>query len=122
MHVADYQVTTASLVAALAPDRNTPDRIWACLGSPCCSVYLPLLAHRIPTQLGEAALWHRFDALRRRVEADPTTLAEVRGVLDPFEDDCWERAEARWAAGSDDPVAWCADAAALDPLLHRLGA
>ncbi len=43
MHVRDYQVTTASMIAELRAD-DAPLRAWVALGSPCASVYVPMFA------------------------------------------------------------------------------
>ncbi len=48
-------------------------------------------------------MWHAADRLRRRVEADPGALDEVRAALDPVEDELWSEADevadhpGRWA-------------------------
>ena len=42
MHVRDHQATAASMVCDLPLDPDQPIRIWTALGSPCCSVYVPV--------------------------------------------------------------------------------
>ncbi len=121
MHVRDYQVTAASMVADLPRDPDAPTRLWVCLGSPCVSIFVPVLAHCVPPRLADPALWWRFDALRRQAESDPHALHRIRAATAPFEAACWSRADERFAAGNDDPTAWQADAAGIDALLTSLG-
>jgi len=91
MHVGDYQATTASFVVDLRVD--APPRAWACLGSPCVSIYVPLFPPAVPTTLSDAAQWQRFARLRDRVETDPEQLAATRRVLAPVERELWEDAD-----------------------------
>ena len=65
MHLRDDQATTASFVVDLRAD--APPRAWACLGSPCASVFVPVLP---------AA---RF----RRSLSDPGAVAAVRPPARP---------------------------------------
>jgi len=101
MHVRDFQATTASFVAELQPD--APPRAWACLGSPCASVYVPFFPPSVPPVLTDPAQWARFAALRDRVERDASALAEVRTVLAPVEQELWAEADALVAAGDAGP-------------------
>jgi secernin len=121
MHVRDYQATTASMVVELGGDGR--QRAWACLGSPCASVYVPLFPPAVPAALADPAQWHRFAALRARVEARADALAEVRAVLAPVEAGLWEEADALWSAG--DPAAAAGFArrayAPVDAALTALG-
>jgi secernin len=121
MHVRDYQVTTASMVADLPADRDVPLRTWTCLGSPCVSVYVPCFPPAVPAELADAEQWHRFARLRERVEHDGDALAEIRAVLAPVEADLWDEADA--LAG--DPAAVAAFAgrawAPVHTALTRLG-
>ncbi|MBI2169707.1 MAG: C69 family dipeptidase [Actinobacteria bacterium] len=96
MHVRHFQATTASMICELPADPAAPLRAWFALGSPCTSVYVPTFpgTHPVPEVLGKPDTWHRFDALRARVEADPAALVEVRSVLDPLENELWEEADA----------------------------
>ena len=119
-HIRTVQSTTASVVADLR-DGDAP-RVWAALGSPCASVYVPLfLPDGIPAALGEGATWRRFAALRDRVETDGAALVDVRAILGPVETELWEAAE----AVPRDPSARQAFAeaawAAVDAALDRLG-
>ena len=98
MHVGDYQATTASFVADLRID--APPRAWACLGSPCASVYVPFFPLAVPTTLSDPAQWERFARLRHRIETEPDALAAVREVLAPAERELWEAADDA-AAGTD---------------------
>ena len=123
MHIPGYQATTASCVVELPNDPARPVREWIALGSPCVSVYVPAFDDALAPELGTAATWNRFAALRDRVEADPTRhdeLTRVRAELDPVETELWEAADdaatdpARrrsFAATAFEPVA-----AALDRL------
>ena len=92
MHVRNYQATTASLVVDLRVD--TPSRAWACLGSPCASVYVPFFPPDVPVVLRDPAEWHRFAALRERVETEPDGLEAVRSALGPIERELWDAADA----------------------------
>jgi hypothetical protein len=109
MHLRGYQATTASLVVDLRAD--APPRAWACLGSPCASVYMPFFPPDVPVVLRDPAQWHRFSHLRERVETDPDGLATVRSVLAPIERDLWEAADVAFAADTQDArTAFTADA------------
>jgi dipeptidase len=111
MHVRGYQATTASIVVDLRADG--PPRAWACLGSPCASVYVPFFPPDVPVVLRDPAQWQRFSGLRERVETDPEGLTAVRSVLAPIERDLWDAADAAFAAGTQDArTAFTADATA----------
>lgn len=112
MHVRGRYVTAASMIAELpdAVDDGAPLRVWAAAGSPCASVYVPAFPRTVagpppfvPFELSSEELWEAADAVRRRVEADPDALAEVRAALDPVEDELWAEADdvlerpGRWA-------------------------
>jgi hypothetical protein len=124
MHVRDYQVTTASMIAELAADGGPerPLRAWACLGSPCASVYVPLFPPAVPAEMADERQWQRFARLRERVERDAAELAGIRQVLAPVEADLW--AEADELATHGDPAAFAAFArrawAPVDAALSRL--
>lgn len=118
MHVRDYQVTTSSFVCALPRDEQTPMRVWCALGSPCVSVYLPLIVPtgqrlpEIPSFLSDPHNWHRIRRLRERAEADASgvQLGKIRAVLAPIERTMWTQADAMFRAGAQDHsavVAWC---------------
>jgi hypothetical protein len=109
MHVRGYQATAASMVAELPADPDERIRIWAALGSPCSSVYLPVPGPAAPgvPALADPATWARFHALRQRAEADPDGLAATRAVLGPVEDGLWSAGDADWPA--------------VDRALQRLG-
>jgi hypothetical protein len=121
MHLPDYQATTASMVVDLRTD-GAP-RAWACLGSPCASVYVPFFPPAVPTALGDPARWHRFAVLRDRVEADPGALATVRGVLAPVEAELWSDADACFDSGEPARLAAFAltASARVDAALAALG-
>ncbi len=116
------ETTTSSMVAELPADPGAPTRAWFALGTPCSSIFVPAFPpHHVATPLAEPATWHRFAALRDRVESDGAQLAEVRAVLGPLEADLWARADA------DAPDLPCHAASvaeswgAVDAALHRLG-
>ena len=92
MHLRDDQATTASFVAELHVDQ--PPRAWACLGSPCASVFVPFFPPVVPPLLGDPAQWQRFARLRDRVEGRSGALAVVRSTLAPVEHDLWAEADA----------------------------
>jgi secernin len=112
MHVRDLVVTTASMIAEL-PRRSDPEaplRAWVAAGSPCVSIYVPCFPRAaagpppfVPLELSGQELSLAADRLRRRVEADPGAMAEVRAALDPVEDELWAEADdvadqpSRWA-------------------------
>jgi dipeptidase len=100
MHLRGYQATTASLVVDLRAD--APARAWACLGSPCASVYVPFFPPEVPVVLRDPAQWQRFSRLRERVETDPEGLAAVRSVLAPIERELWDAADTVFAAGTQE--------------------
>ena len=111
MHVRGYQATTASLVVDLRAD--APPRAWACLGSPCASVYVPFFPPDVPIVLRDPAQWQRFSQLRERVEIDPEGLAKVRSVMAPIERELWDAADAAFAAATQDArIAFTVDATA----------
>jgi len=98
MHVRDYQATAASMVCDLPRDPDEPTRIWTALGSPCCSVYVPVPAPGSDgvAEVGEESTWQRFAELRRQVEADERALARVRAVLAPVEAELWRTGTTDW--------------------------
>jgi len=88
MHIPGYQATTAAMVCSI-PAHGGPIRVWGCLGSPCCGVYVPFVFPDVPAVLADPSTAARFAALRNRVEADHSRLSEVRRVLDPLEGELW---------------------------------
>jgi secernin len=101
MHVPERSVTAASLIAVLPPDlgAGAPLSAYVALGSPCVSIYVPAFPRTatgpppfVPIELSSEAMWRAADALRARVEADPTALEAIRAVLDPVEDELWSEA------------------------------
>lgn len=92
MHVAGLMATTASMVARLPAPGAGPLRSWVAVGSPCVSVYVPVLGMpELPADL--TRLWGLGAALRARVEADGDELAGVRAVLGPLEAELWSEAD-----------------------------
>lgn len=135
MHVADVEVTAASMVAELRVGGGGRGRAWAALGSPCASVYVPLLLPgtsgrgrhpepaAVPGALGDAGVARRFAALGRAAARTPGALGRIRSVLGPLEAALWDEAEgigadaARWAAFAEGVGASLASALdALDDL------
>jgi secernin len=134
MHVRGRYVTAASMIADL-PETiadGAPLRVWVAPGSPCASVFVPAFPRSIagpppfvPFELSSEEMWRAADAVRLLVEQDPDALAEVRGTLDPVEDELWAEAEdvldhpARWAEAG---AAWGARALhALQACIHEFG-
>jgi secernin len=111
-HLRGILSTTASIVAELPADPGTAMRVWAALGSPCASVYVPIevTPDGAPAAMGDPATWARFAALRDRVEDDPSALEAVRAVLGPVEAELWAD---RGPAGDPWPT--------VDAALARLG-
>jgi hypothetical protein len=112
MHVRGLCVTAASMIAELplGVTDGAPLRVYVAAGSPCASVYVPAFPRSIagpppfiPLELSGQDLWHAADEVRRRVEAEPDALAEVREALKPVEDELWAEADqvlehpSRWA-------------------------
>src|SRR5262249_23566342 len=83
---------------------DRPIRGWACLGSPCASVYVPFFPPAVPGVLRDPAQWERFARLRERVETDPDGLTAVRGALTPIEHELWEAADSAFAAGTQESL------------------
>jgi secernin len=105
-------VTAASFIAQLpsAIADGAPVRAYVAPGSPCSSVYVPAFPRTVagpppfvPLELSGEELWHAADAVRQRVEADPSALPAIREVLRVVEDELWADADdvleqpARWA-------------------------
>jgi secernin len=117
MHVRDLVVTTSSMIAQL-PGRGGPDaplRVWIAAGSPCVSIYVPCFPRSasgpppyVPFELSQEELSNAADRLRRRVEADPGALVDVRAALDPVEDELWAEAD----EVADQPSRWVPTGAA----------
>jgi secernin len=128
MHVRRFMSTTSSLVAELPDDPGEPATVWAALGSPCASVYLPFFvppssrreAAPVPAALGDEAIADRLAVLRHEVENGPAgTLARLRSGLDALEESLWEDA----SVTVGDPTAWESNAErASARLLDALGA
>jgi secernin len=111
MHVRGVVVTTASMIAELAPDlvEGAPLRVYVAAGSPCVSIYVPAFPRTVagpppfvPVELSREELWHAAAALRLRVEADPDALTEIRETLTPVEDELWAEAD----DVADQPSRW----------------
>jgi len=113
MHVRGLSVTAASMIAELprGVDEGAPLLVYVAAGSPCASIYVPAFPRTaagpppfVPLEVSSEEMWHAADTLRRKVEADPDALAEVRSVLQPVEDELWADADdvlaepSRWAS------------------------
>ncbi len=81
MHVDGIEATTASMVARLPTAGGGPPLAWVLLGSPCRSLYVPLV---VGQPLGELPCWERFAALNR----------SARPALDALEADLDEAVDA----------------------------
>jgi secernin len=127
MHLRKFQATTSSMVAELSSDLDRPARVWAALGSPCASVYIPFIVPPasygqpapVAGVLGDEASARRFADLRLVAEAVPSQLSRVREGLDELEAGLWEQADDL----TNDPFAWEKFAfAASARTIERLGA
>ncbi|MBK5288920.1 MAG: C69 family dipeptidase [Acidimicrobiia bacterium] len=123
MHVRGIQATTAAMVVAV--DRHSPEsvRAWFALGSPCASIYVPTFPRvALPPMLSDPTMWHRFAALRDRVEREDGVLSEVRDRFAPVEDALWVEAG---RIESDDVAGQAAFinsvASRVEPALAQLG-
>lgn len=94
MHADPIGTTTASMIAAIPRDPDEPLVYWASLGSPCCSVFLPLrLDEDLPVELTRGgakpsadSLWWTCKRLVQWVEQDWDARApQVRSTLDALE-------------------------------------
>ncbi len=125
MHVRDYQCTTASMVADLPADPSEPLRVWAALGTPCASVYLPIAVLDdgavVPPVLGDVDAWRSFSALSRAVERPGEeggdALRTIRAALAPVEAVAWAEADELWA-GRATAHRWRDAAAGWDQLVR----
>jgi hypothetical protein len=114
--------TTASMIVNL-PAGNAPLRVWACLGNPCLSIYVPAFPPAIAPELSDPEQWQRFKRLRERVEAQPYEAPEVRAALGATEDRLWDAADAAATSGNAHArECFARDAyGPVDETLHRLG-
>jgi dipeptidase len=94
MHVDGLSTTTASMVAFLPADPDVRTRAWCALGSPCCSVYVPVDPADPPAALADPTTWRRFAALRDRALARPAVHAADRARLDALERALWAEDDA----------------------------
>ena len=94
MHAEPVGTTTASMITAIPGDTAEPLVYWASLGSPCCSVFVPLLLDAdIPTamalgdeQPADDSLWWQCKRLVQWVEVDwLNRLPPTRQALDQVE-------------------------------------
>jgi hypothetical protein len=121
MHLDGIQATTASLIASLPLDPFEPLRAWVAPGNPCVTVFVPTFGvDGVAPELADAGTWHRFEALRSRVdqaraagapgsdgrERSATALAGIRAVLAPVEADLWDEADEVATRSPDQQVAW----------------
>jgi secernin len=94
MHLRGFQNTTSSMICELPADPEAPVRAWVALGSPCCSVYIPVFPpNHVPFALAQPATWQRFAQLRDSVEASPEALLRIRETFAPLECELWAEAD-----------------------------
>jgi secernin len=102
MHVRDFIVTAASMIVLLPADLadGAPVQTFVALGSPCVSIYVPAFPRTVagpppfvPFELSSEPLWWAADALRRRAEAEPDAIDEIRQRLEPVEHELWAEAD-----------------------------
>ena len=119
MHVRGVQATTASMITTLSRDRSEAPRIWAALGSPCVSVYVPIFpACGVVAALSDPSTWSRFARLRDRVERDGAALPAIRSRLAEVEARLWAEADA--IAPGDRGAQRAFTRMAFDPVEHAL--
>jgi len=122
MHIRSYQATAAAMITFLPVDDDQPALCWAALGSPCCSIFMPILPpSQVPGFMKEEATWMRFDLLRRRVENDPDSIERVREVLSPLETSLWQEAEQLTNSTSDWGAYHQSAGSRIETALARLG-
>lgn len=118
MHAEPVGTTTASLVAAIGADPQEPLVYRASLGSPCCSVFVPLrMDAEVPRAMtvggiepADDSLWWACKRLAQWVEKDWGGRAEaVRRELDAIE----AEAEASFAGAVDATSAAAVSAATV---------
>ena len=95
--------------------------MWACLGNPCVGVFVPVFPPYVSPVLADPRQWKRFAELRRRVEAEPARLAEIRAVLAPVETELWDAADVVYASGNPEGMRAFA-ASTYAPVNDALGA
>jgi dipeptidase len=91
MHIRGASNTTSAMVCDLR--EAAPARIWAALGSPCVSVFVPFTFPDVPHVLSDPAVWDAFRVLRDRVESDEAELSAIRVRLDGAEAEIWDGAD-----------------------------
>jgi secernin len=121
MHTREADTTTASMVCELPADPGDAMRAWFALGSPCASVYVPAFPPTVAPELAQPGVWHRFAALRVRVEGDADALAEVRHELAPVEAALWDEADACAGSGHTRSAFAARAFEPVDAALRRLG-
>ncbi len=131
MHLTGVQATTSSMIASLPRHPDEPIRAWFAPGNPCVAVFVPTFGvDGVAPELGHATTWHRFEALRDRVErariADAdggsAQLSEVRATLGPIEDELWDEADALVEHSPGEQMAWALGTwPRIDAALTRLG-
>jgi hypothetical protein len=98
MHVPDYMVTTAGMVAELpGPFPSRRPLAHVCLGSPCRSIFVPVVVGRA---LGDPPPWSRFadlepDARARFAPLEDELAADAPALADRDEwaRDAWRRVD-----------------------------
>ncbi|HEV2310855.1 MAG TPA: hypothetical protein VGU73_10035, partial [Acidimicrobiia bacterium] len=99
MHVGDFSVTTAGIVAELpGPFASGRPLAHVCLGAPCTSIFVPLAVGR---DVGDPPRWARFGhvtseqtAQLRALETDLAAAAPSGADDDAWAAEAWRRVEA----------------------------
>ena len=100
MHLRGETTTTSAMVVDLPHDPDRPTRAWVAPHSPCVSVFVPVFPPAgLPDLLASEGWWHRFEALRLRVESDGAALAPIRALTGPLEGELWADADEAAEAG-----------------------
>jgi secernin len=92
-----HSCTTASMIVELLD--HSPARGWACLGSPCAGVFVPIFPPVVSPELADIVQWKRFARLRDRVDADSGIGPETRAALGVVEAELWHEADAAYGSG-----------------------
>ena len=99
MHVTDFSVTTAGIVAELpGPFPSGRPLAHVCLGAPCASIFVPLAVGR---DVGDPPRWARFQKVAaeqteqlRALEADLAAAAPSGADGGAWAAEAWRRVEA----------------------------
>ncbi|MGA3221802.1 MAG: hypothetical protein ABSE77_22520 [Acidimicrobiales bacterium] len=82
------------VVSLPCPDTGLRRQAWVALGSPCSSVYVPVLLDLgVPSVLSDRRHWARMAAIRDVVETEAEALEKVRAEFGPLESALWHEAD-----------------------------